>query len=179
MTFTDFALHMYPYWLMGLFMLFITWKSGNKDLLRIELPVVKNWLRFMVIASLYRFVILKFAPHVLPGASEAIKNVTTIPWPATLTVFWEDACHCIPLVLLNRLIGDKWYAAPVHFLAMGFVMLSFASGHLYQGIIPAIFLSAYIPFSVIVGQRRGFGTMMVNHTLYDFFTIVTLKMLVG
>jgi hypothetical protein len=179
MTFSEFASHMYPYWLQGLFMIWIAYASGNKDLLKVDKGIIVRWIKIFIVISIYRYLVLKFAPHLSPASQEAIKNVTSLPWQGTLTVFWEDACHGLPLVLLRRLIGDSIYAAPVHFLAMGFVMLSFASGHLYQGFWPAIFLSAYIPFSVMVGERRGFGTMMVTHTLYDLTTILTLKMLVG
>jgi hypothetical protein len=170
---------MYPYWLMGAFVIWATIKGGNKDVVRVEKKPLMSWIKFLVIITCYRIVMFKLFAH---GTSleETAKTITTIPWPLTLTVFWEDACHGLPLLLLRNFIGtDKWWKWLIHAPLLAMVMLEFGLGHVYQGVFAAAMLSLYIPYSIHLGRKHGFGTVMIGHTLYDLTTILSLKFLLG
>lgn len=177
MTFSEIALRMYPYWLMGLFMVWATWKSKHKDLLKFNPSAFKKFLIFMAVVTIYRAVIFGlFGDHL----RDMVAGAMTIPWQATLTVFWEDACHTVPLAILSRVLGeDKWWKKALRRAAIGMVMVSFGLGHVYQGVFAAALLSLYIPFTLKKGQEVGFGTIMACHTLYDLLTILTIKLMLG
>lgn len=179
MTFTEMALRMYPYWIMGLFMLFVTYQSKHRDLLRIQWKSVGKWILFLGGLTVYRIVLFKyFGDH--EYLKEAAEGALTIPWQATLTVFWEDLCHTVPLVILSRWLGnDKLWKKALTWLAIIAVMISFGLGHVYQGAIAAFVLSFYIPFTFKKGQEVGFGTVMLCHVLYDLVTILTLQNFLG
>jgi hypothetical protein len=172
------ALAMYPYWLLGAGVLAATAFAGFKNLIRVEKPALLNFIKFLGIITLYRVVIFTLFPHFGPFASSA-HNVIQIPWPLTLTVFWEDACHGLPLLLLRKLIGTNKWTWPIHGLLTAIVMLEFGLGHVYQGLPAAAMLSLYIPYSIKLGEKFGFGTVMIGHTLFDLTTVLTLKCLLG
>jgi hypothetical protein len=178
MTFKEIALNMWPCWALGAYMLYATAKSQFKDLLRIEKKPLIKWSVFLLFLTVYRILTVKYLAET-EMYKDALKNVAVIPWQATLTVFWEDACHTLPLVLLRRMLGTKWYMLPVHFLLLALVTLSFGSGHIYQGYIVSAFLMLYIPFTMKLGEKYGFGTIMAGHTLYDLSTILAIKWMLG
>lgn len=165
---------MYPLWIFGALMVWATIKSGNKEVVRVEKPAVWNWIKFLGIITLCRIVMFKLSPHFF---LDSAKNIIQIPILLTFSVFWEDATHGLPLLLFRKFIGTKWWTWPIHILLTAIVMLEFGLGHIYQGIFPAILLSFYIPYSIRLGKKYGFGTVMIGHTLYDFITIFTLKVL--
>lgn len=179
MSFTEIALRMYPYWIMGLFMLFAVWHSEYKNLLRVQPKAVLKWALFLVGLTAYRIVIFKYF-----SGNEMLQNVKSgagiIPWQATLTVFWEDACHGLPLAIMSLKLGkDKLWKKILTWAMIVFAMFAFGLGHVYQGVIAAFFLSFYIPFTFKKGQEVGFGTVMICHTLYDLATILTIKTFLG
>lgn len=166
---------MYPYWLLGAGVLVGTWLAGYKKDIRIEKPALKEWARFLGVITVLRVILFKFLPH--QHIQEVAKNISVIPWPLTLTVFWEDACHGLPLLLIQRLIGTKKWTWPIHGFLIGLVMLEFGLGHVYQGLWAALFLSCYVPYSIKLGKKYGFGTVMIGHTMFDLVTILTVKLL--
>lgn len=179
MTFQEMALRMFPYWIMGIFMLFVTYQSKHRDLLRFEWKPAMKFMGFLGILTAYRAIMFHFFSD-----NATLQDMTSgamiIPWQATLTVFWEDACHSLPLVILARALGnDKWWKKGLIWAAIAMVMVSFGLGHIYQGYIAAALLSFYIPFTFKKGQEVGFGTVMVCHTLYDLVTILTLQFFLG
>lgn len=179
MEFKSIALTMYPYWLMGIFVIMAVFLSGHKDTIRVDKKGLLSWARILGMVTIYRIVIFKLFSHnhVL---QDMVKHVTAIPWPLTLFVFWEDACHGLPLLLIQRFLGtDKWWKKAIHGVLMGTVMLEFGLGHVYQGFIAAGLLSLYIPYSIKIAKKYGFGTIMIGHTMYDLVTILSLKFLAG
>ena len=179
MTFGEMALTMYPYWIMGIVMIFAVWQSSHKDLLRIEPKALAKWVLFLVGITIYRIIVFK-----LLSGNDKLHEMTSgaaiIPWQSTLMVFWEDACHTLPLVILARNLGlDKWWKKGLIGAAIGMVMISFGLGHVYQGYAAAAMLSFYIPFSYKKGQQVGFGTVMLCHMLYDLATILTIHNFLG
>lgn len=178
MEFLDFAARMWPLWMLGIFMLYSTAKSEHKELLKINKKAIFKWTLFLLALTIYRLCIFYFFKD-----TDTLKNnlqaVSFIPWQVTLTVFWEDACHGLPIVLVQRLISGKWFAKPVNLLMMLCIMLSFGLGHTYQGSWAAALLALYVPFTVKKGKELGFGTVMICHVLYDLFTVIAVKWALG
>lgn len=179
MTFQEVAMRMFPYWMMGLFMLYATYQSSHRKLLKVDFKAVGKWCLFLLGLTAYRIAVFK----IFQG-NQTLHDQTAgamiIPWQATLTVFWEDACHGLPLAILSRTLGkDKWWKKGLLGAAIAMVMVSFGLGHVYQGWIAAAALSFYIPFSLKKGQEVGFGTVMLCHTLYDLATILVMKAFLG
>lgn len=179
MTFAEIAIKMFPYWILGLFMIFATYNSKYRDLLRIEYKPLLKWCGFLVLVTIYRIAVFK----IFEGREE-LKDLTsgamTIPWQAALTVFWEDMCHGLPLAVLALYLGqDKIWKKVVVYAAIAITMFSFGLGHVYQGYMAAILLSFYIPYTYSKGQQVGFGTVMICHSLYDLVTILTLQAFLG
>lgn len=171
MDFSTIASIYWPYWLLGLAMIFATKKSEYKELMRVEIKSVVKWIIFLVFLTIYRIVMFKNFPDQF-ALTDNQKSLSIISWPITLLVFWEDATFGLPLLLLRKILGTRWFTFPIHLIAMLTVMFSFGLGHTYQGIGAAMLLSLYVPASVSIGGKRGFGTVMINHTLYDLATIV-------
>lgn len=177
MSFLDFAARMLPYWCLGGLMGWAVWKSDYKDLLAFDKKAFGKFFLFMAALSVYRYCMIQLAiSHGIDLHLDAVKG---LPIGAVFFTPWEDMCHTVPLVLLRRMLGTSKWTWPIHALAMVMVALSFGCGHLYQGVMSAAFISLYIPFGVSFGQKRGFGTLMAGHVLYDFSTIALIKMIVG
>lgn len=179
MTFTEIALRMFPYWIMGLFMIYAVYNSSYRNLLRVEKAPILKWIRFLAWITVWRIVIFKlFAGN--GYLHNAASGAMIIPWQATLTVFWEDACHGLPLAILLLALGNntKWKRV-LNGVALVTIMTAFGLGHVYQGYFAAFCLSFYIPFTMKKGQEIGFGTVMICHTIYDLLTILTLKTFLG
>lgn len=177
MSFAEIALRMWPMWVMGLFMIFSVYHSEYRNLLRVQVKPILKWILFLIGLTAYRIIMLKYFSGPFKAQSG---GVMMIPWQATLTVFWEDACHGLPLAIMSLKMGqDKLWKKIVMWAAIIFTMFSFGLGHVYQGAIAAFFLSFYIPFTYKKGQEIGFGTVMICHTLYDLVTILTLKLFLG
>lgn len=180
MSIQEIILRMYPYWFLGLFMLYYTYNSKHRDLLRVDFKAVGKWTVFVCLLGLWRYFALKYLP--MPGAiTHGLQGVLLIPWQMTLTVFWEDMCHGVPLVLLERFLSKKKikHSKWIMRLSTLVVMCSFGLGHLYQGMIAALMLSLYIPYSIKIGKEKGFGTVMICHTLFDLTTIISIRMALG
>lgn len=178
MDLLNFALRMWPNWLMGIYMIYATIKSDNKDLVRVESSPIRNWVEILTFATIFRFLAfftMKLTGTGLDAIREHLMPIFQIPWQLTLTVFWEDACHTLPLALLQRFLPNKLWAKALNFVALLLVMLSFGLGHTYQGIGAACLISLYIPISLKLGKKYGFGTMMICHTLYDLSTALLVQ----
>lgn len=179
MTFTEMALRMYPFWIMGLFMFYATYQSKYRDLLRVEWKAVLKWCVFLGIVTVYRIIMFKIF-----AGNDTLKDMTsgamTIPWQATLTVGWEDMCHGLPLAIFALALGqDSLWKKILTWIAIIAVMISFGLGHVYQGVIAAAALSLYVPYTFKKGQQFGFGTVMICHVLYDLVTVLTLQNFLG
>lgn len=177
------ALNMWPCWLLGVLMIWTTLRSEHKDLVRVDKRAFPPFIKAMLFLFAYRFFFFKFLAgktmmDAIVGAKQ-LNGVLSIPWPLTLTVFWEDACHTLPLALLQRFVGESMPAKIFYYAMLIMVMFSFALGHVYQGYFAAAMISMAIPWTLSLGKKYGFGTMMICHMLYDLTTILTLKWLLG
>lgn len=172
------ALAMYPSWLLGAFMIWATIQAGYGKFVRIQKRSVIKWIIFLCVITLFRVFTIRYMLE-LDHMKESAKGVLLIPWPATLTVFWEDAAHGLPLFLLYLWSRASKFKMVLWYCLLAMVTLSFGSGHTYQGYWAAALLMLYIPYSIKLGAKHGFGTVMVCHTLYDLFTILTVKWALG
>ena len=173
------ALNMYPFWLLGIFVIFATIFAGYKEVVRVEKAALLKWIRFLGIVTIYRLVLFKLFPD-SAMLKDAVRNVTSVPWQITPSVFWEDACHGMPLFFVQMWLGtDKWWKQAINGLLLAMVMVEFGLGHVYQGIPAAIALSFYVPYSIKLGKKFGFGTVMIGHILFDLTMILTLKLFAG
>ncbi len=162
-------------------MITLVLRSSYAYLLRIEKKPIFSWIGMLSIVSVLRLAF--FWAFIKSGASTTalkaqLAGVNSIPWVAALGVFWEDACHSLPLVILGAMWPSKW-AKPFRILAFLIIMVAFGLGHIYQGLGAACLLAFYIPLSMKMGKKYGFGTVMICHTLYDLFTIFLIKWVVG
>ena len=178
MDFKTIAESMYPFWMIGTIVIAMVLAAGKKNVLRIERKPVLVWGACMVLLVGWRIFLDKVIGY--HGSQMAVQGMLTIPWTASFTVFWEDACHGLPLLLLQDLIGKKKrWAKVLYGVVLTTIMVAFGLGHLYQGIFPALLLCMYIPYSVDVGRRYGFGTIIICHMLYDLSTLLFVHYLVG
>lgn len=177
MDFKQWALGMYPYWIVGIGVICAVLSTKQKDLLRINKRALIDWVRFLVVVTTIKYFLYRMLHSSV--AFDSIKSMPLPPIGAVLTVFWEDAVHGLPLLILRKLIGVSKWTKPIHLLLLGTVMLEFGIGHLYQGILPSIFLSFYIPYSIKMGEKHGFGTVMIGHMLFDSFSMLFIKCVMG
>lgn len=175
MDFSIIAEYMWPCWALGVAVLLGTAVAGKKDLIRIEKKPVWDWFVFLFIVLLIRIVMFKFLGY--SGLFGKPTGLMSIPLAASFTVFWEDACHGLPLVILGNLIGTKSLPARIiNALAVTLVSVSFGLGHLYQGpLVAGLIMCFYISYSIKYGKKYGFGTVMICHTMFDFFTFLFVK----
>lgn len=161
----DVILNMFPFYITGLIMFYATYKSEHRDLLRIESKALAKWCAFLILFTAFRVGHHKFMGYP-PYPTDS--GVGIIPWKTTPLVFWEDMCHALPLVLIGRFIGNvKWYSKAINRALLLFIMLAFGLGHVYEGYSAVFQLSFVVPWTMKVGQRRGFGTVMLGHILFD------------
>lgn len=174
MDFQTIATYMYPYWILGVLVIMAVIAAGQKHLVRVEARPVFNWCVFLIVMTAIRLFLLNcFGFQGITGPPIGLKM---IPWTAALTVFWEDACHGLPLLILSNMIGDKKrWAKAVNALALVLVSISFGIGHLYQGPFVALLLCFYVSSSINYGKKYGFGTVMLCHTLFDLVTFLYVK----
>lgn len=186
MTIGQMAQELWPNWLLGICMILLVLNSKYKNMLRVEIPALIEVVKFLIFISLIRMFVFHFiaGPETMAGI-RAMANF--IPWQATLGTPWEDACHGLPLAIIGASCYAKryypsglqwsheewfkWVEKPLLFM----VMMAFASGHLYQGIWQALAISFYIPFSIRMGTKYGFGTVMIGHIMYDMSTLLLFK----
>lgn len=174
MTIEQIAMQLWPYWALGVLMILLTYMSEYRKILEVKPKAILKFLGVLAMISIARILLVKY---LMPeDVMESTRNMANlIPWQAVLGVFWEDACHSMPLVLLGLMFSkSKWYGWLSKILLL-VAMLSFASGHIYQGLLPAAMISFYIPLSMKYGKEHGFGTVMICHILYDLVTILSFR----
>lgn len=178
MDIREVAMQLWPCWVLGVFVIYQVWKSEHREILKVDFKALGTFLKWMLFITAVRFIGLKLvAPDGM--VEDARQLVNFLPWQTTLGVFWEDAVYTMPLFLLGKIhAGKKWYERlkiPLLIVAM----ISFGAGHVYQGGIAAIALSLYLPWSMGMAKRYGYGTVMAGHVLYDMITLLSLKVMLG
>lgn len=177
MNFKQWAMEMYPVWILAIGVMCAVMSTKYKSLLRINKTVLVEWTKFLITVTIIRFCMYKLFPNAF--IFNSVKHAGFLPWGVGFTVFWEDAVHGLPLLILRKLIGVNKWTRPLHLLLLSLVMLEFGIGHLYQGMLPALALSFYVPYSMKVAEKHGFGTVMIGHMLYDNFSLFFVRCLMG
>lgn len=172
------ALHLWPSWLLGLSMLGVTLKSKFKELVRVEKQPMIEFGKFLCQITLFRVLTFGILTQ-FPMFKNQYHTIASIPWEATLFTFWEDMVHGLPLIMLKKMLGDKWYHKLFYKLAFALTIFSFGIGHLYQGVFAAAMISFYIPFSIEKGEKYGIGTVCLCHMAFDLATVLTARIMLG
>lgn len=172
----DLVIHYLPYWFLGIVMIVLTYQSKHRDILRVNVKSVVKWALWLCVVAVIRyFLFTKLAsPEQIMKSLEA---VLWIPWQLTLSVWWEDAVHVLPLLLIDRMLPQewKWKRRAVMIPLIIFMQISFGLGHVYQGNLAALGLSFYIPFTFRIAKEKGIGTTMLCHVLYDLSTLLLIQ----
>lgn len=168
----DWIVGMLPIYFIGIMIYFVIWKSEYKDLLRIQKSSILNFLKIMGFVTIVRAI-----TFFLTNDGSSNENLNIFSLLSVLGVFWEDLVYVVPLVLFKRLLNfkSKIFKAFFYLLVIA-TSISFGSGHLYQGMGAVALLSFYVPFTMFLGERKGFGTVIIAHILYDFITILTIML---
>lgn len=146
----------------------------KKELVRINWAVLAKFNAFMVFISFIRLALMDFKNQMAEGFIPPMPIQIDF-WQLAL-VYWEDAFYAIPLYFLaKKLNGQKMWI----WWTVGLAMSAwFASGHVYLGspLWTAITFFYPIFISYRYGLMYGFGTVMIAHIMYDFYTLITAKL---
>lgn len=169
---------LFPCWCMGLWILYLVWNSDHRDLLQVNRNGLIKFAKLMALVTAFRILYLSlFASDDILMGMRHIGDL--VPWQTMFGVFWEDACNALPLVILGRMAqGKKWFI-PFYVAIIAMASLVFGMLHSYQGVQAIVVMSLYIPFTMRLGQKYGFGTVMLCHTVYDLITFFTFKTIAG
>jgi hypothetical protein len=147
-------------WILGVLSLIYTYRI-DKSYLRIDVKALKGFGIFLLWLTLIRSFIFTISQSM--PMSDILPLIN--PW-LMLGVFWEDAIHVMPLIILkDKEVINKY----VYYALFACSALVFASGHMYQGWIGLASI-LYMYFSAKYGRKHGFGTVMICHTAYDLTT---------
>jgi len=149
--------------------------TKEKDMFRISWDKLAQFCAFLAMLFVFRIYqymfmlnegLIKRLPEMPPELSGRL-------WTMGL-VFWEDMFFAVPLYFIWKYMNRKWLQISLT------VMLSilFGLGHAYQ-CLQGIAITAFLPYFVSYhfGKKYGFGTSMCGHVLYDFSTMMAVKML--
>lgn len=156
-------------WILGVLSLIYTYRI-DKKYLRIDVDALKSFGVFLLWVTLIRAILFSISDT--SSMSHILHLIN--PW-FMLGVFWEDAVHVLPLIVLK----DKDKIGNVAYYALFICSaIIFASGHMYQGLV-GLTSVIYIYFSAKYGRQYGFGTVMLCHIAYDLVTYFSALAYIG
>jgi hypothetical protein len=178
MDFKHTAQAMFECWVLGAAMIYLVKNSKYASLLKIDKAGLWKFAKLLMLTTALRIVWLKFI--VPQEVADGLKNIgDMLSWQSMLFVYWEDACHTLPLVILKRMYKNtKWFRW-VYPALLGATMASFGIGHAYEGLGAVFMMAIYVPWTMKLGEKYGFGTVMLCHIAYDILTFFTFKWTVG
>lgn len=147
-------------WLVILYCMFF-----QKELIRIEWNIVAKFSAFLLLLTAIRFALLEGSTTggYMPGFS----GLQLVPW--------EDAVFSMTGIYFFKdfLKLRKRFWIPIAIASS----VLFASGHIVYGYQWAAITLVFPYFiSYRYGKKYGYGTAMVGHILYDFTTLLTVKL---
>lgn len=172
MSFEQTVLRMWPAWVIGLSILLLTFKSKYRPLLAVKLKPIKFFLCFIAVLVVTRLVCWKLFQQMTLIPVD-IKALQSIPWQASLFVFWEDATYVLPFMIFKRIVHGKKYMRLFYYATMFLMCLDFGAGHIYQSIYVGLLMTIYIPMVMDLAEQYGVGTVMICHTIFDLSMIGT------
>lgn len=144
-------------------------------LLRVDRKLVKQFGGLVTVVNFVKAIVL-FAviQHFWPSTFSKVTSIFhMIPANHLLAVWWEDSFYVLPYLLIAPHImniqSTRKRAAAIALASLCFVATAvhFMLGHLYQG--PMGMVAIIYPFiSYHVGGRKGLGTVMMLHIIFDF-----------
>jgi hypothetical protein len=170
--------NMFPCWILGLAMMYLVKNSEHSDLLKVNLKGLLRFGKFLILLTVIRVLLIQFvaSDQFLNG----IKQTTEmIPWQLMFGVWWEDACNAMALVVISRLLEGRKWLSKLGTPLIAAMALSFGLMHLYEGIGAVAMMTAYVPITMMLGRKYGFGTVMICHMAYDLLTVFTFKLMLG
>lgn len=170
--------NLFPCWMLGIAMLYLVRNSRYAYLLRIDKEGLWKFAKFMMVLLVARTIYLEFiAPDFI---LDGMRNIThSMPWPALFGVFWEDACNALALVLMRKMFWNKPCFQKLRLPILGLMALSFGLGHSYEGIGAIFAMTCYVPITMNLSKRYGFGTIMLCHVIYDLLTYLSFRLILG
>lgn len=166
--------------LIGFILMMVTFYK-IPSLLMIDKDFVLKFLKIMLLINVPLRIGLMALSHGGP-VSEVTYRILDMPLSVFLGVFWEDAFYVLPVLIMRyyqklaqaagqekrrktfKLIADV--ATPI-------LALLFMHGHAYQGWVGMLTI-IYWFFSYSVGKKRGLGTSMICHILFDVIAVVLI-----
>ena len=148
----------------------------DKDILRIQLGSVTNFIGFLFIVVAFRICLTSLFKEFGIDMHSHIYKMAPI-WTVGL-VWWEDAFFALPIYFLYKYVQDTKYLKLIKILIVIALSTFFASGHMYQGWM-AVVVTFFYPYfmSYKYGKKVGFGTVMVCHILFDVVSRLTIKLM--
>lgn len=140
--------------------------KGSK-VIRIDWTKLSHFIAFMVFLTALRFGYMEFSTSAL--VKPVLGSFKNFPF-----VFWEDAFFAMPIYFVkDHLKLSKKFWLPVAIV----LSLVFAYGHLAYGVAWALITLIYPYFlSYKYGREVGFGTVMAAHIVYDWGTLLSVKL---
>jgi hypothetical protein len=158
----------------------------HPEVLRIDREMVKLFGGLITVINVIKITILGLIINAF--FPELYSKITSIYWsiPANhlLAVWWEDSFYVLPYLLLARPIMNianskaKYAAITLAFTMFLLTTAHFTAGHMYQGKMGLV--TAMYPFvSYSVGGRKGLGTVMMLHIIFDFTTYMAMTAVIA
>lgn len=157
----------------GAFLIYKNWK-GHQDI-RIEWDKVAQFLGFMALITMFRICFADMVEGIMPGFVDQkfVEIADKIGFATLPFVFWEDVYFGMPIAWLMKKVFPKYPKLAITLTII--ISTIFATGHLYQGAIGMVTIIYPFFISYKYGKKYGFGTVMICHMLYDFFSVATAK----
>ena len=138
----------------------------KKEVIRIEWDKVAKFSAFLLLVAAIRFSLMEGA-NPSNGFTPGFRDIPLVPW--------EDAFFSLLGIYFFKdylkLSSKIWM--PIAIISS----IVFASGHIVYGGVWAT-MTLFFPYflSYKYGKKYGYGTVMIMHVLYDFTTILTVKL---
>lgn len=136
----------------------------QRELIRIEWDKVAKFIAIMVFITAIRFGTMSIF---------GTPNTAGIGFADLPFVFWEDSFFAILGIYFFK---DYLKLSKKFWLPIAIVFSTvFAYGHLSYGVTWAIITLIGPAVSYYFGKKYGFGTSMTCHIIYDFITLLSVK----
>jgi len=157
----------------------------HPEMLRIDRPTVLMYGGLVTVINFLKAVVLfAIIQNFWPDTFKKFTDIfDMIPANHLLAVWWEDSFYVLPYLLLAphvmRLQGWRKALAISGSLTLFLITtFHFMLGHLYQGPMGMVaFIYPIISYSV--GSRKGLGTIMMLHIIFDFSIYMGIWALLG
>lgn len=157
-------------------LLFLYTYIKKPEILRIDRETILLFGSFVFIINVIEMIIMVTGgfflfPKFIQGVIQSMSHIPSVNY--LLAAYWEDTFYVLPYLLASSFLFKvesknlKISLFILLFLSFVLTTLHFASGHLYQGKLG--WLTVIYPIaSYCIGGRKGLGTMLMLHVIFDF-----------